>query len=45
MQAKRQESEAVMFTCIKNVLYSSRVAPSEVRKNLNPLMQIVYEEV
>ncbi len=36
MQAKRQESETVMFTCIKDLLYSNRVDQSEVRGTLDP---------
>lgn len=31
MQAKRHESETVMFACIKDLLHSCKVTPSEVR--------------
>ncbi len=31
MQARRQESETVIFTCVKDLLYKCKVDPSEVR--------------
>ena len=31
LQARRHESEMVMFTCIKDLLHSCKVRPSEVR--------------
>ena len=30
MQARRQESEAVMFTCVKDLLHKCKTGPSEV---------------
>ena len=32
MQARREESETVMFTCIKDLLHSNKVDPSEVHR-------------
>jgi len=31
MQARRQESETIIFTCVKDLLYKCKVDPSEVR--------------
>ena len=32
LQARRHESETVMFTCIKDLLFSCKLHPSEVRR-------------
>jgi len=33
MQARRQESETVIFTCVKDLLYKCKVDPSEVGRS------------
>ena len=39
-QAKREESEAIMFPCIKDLLHRCKIAPSEV----SPTQQSAHRE-